>query len=222
MENALLQKKWLRIILILVALFLISLVLFSIKSVDKNSSGQNIEPAQIDEELLQKINGNKSNFFTGPDDAKVVIVEFSDFACPYCKNSYSTMREIGVKYKDRVKIIFRDFPVITEYSGQLALSARCAGEQGKFWHMHDKLFQNQGVSSKVEIIELAKQIGLDINKFEFCLDNNKYEAAITQDYLDGDSLGIKGTPTWFINGNKLEGNVPKEILEKIIDNILLK
>ena len=138
-----------------------------------------------------------------------------------CKESFPKIREISTKYKDDVKIIFRDFPVVTEYSIDLAMASRCAGEQGLFWVMHDKLFLNQGISQKNEIFELAKQIGADVGKFQNCFDNQKYSEDIYQDIKDGEALELEGTPTWFINGNKISGNIPYNIFIQIVEELLI-
>ena len=111
---------------------------------------------------------------------------------------------------------------LRENSEKLAMAARCAGEQGLFWLMHDKLFQNQGIKSDSDITELAKQIGTDISKFNNCLNSNKYIQQIQKDFSDGTDLEVKGTPTWFINGNKLEGDIPLSVWEEIIGKILQK
>lgn len=166
------------------------------------------------------IYGNNSNYWLGATNPKVTIVEFGDFACPLCLNSFPKLREIGLKYKDDVKIIFRDYPVVTSYSAELAMAARCAGEQGFFWPMYDKLFLNQGVSQTDVLMELAKQIGADTVRFSFCLEQKKYENDINKDLTDGAELGLSGTPTWYINGNKIEGDIPYNTFIQIIDQLI--
>ena len=162
------------------------------------------------------------NYWLGAAAPKITIVEFVDFACPYCRSSFPTIREISQKYKNDVKIIVRDYPVNAEYSVELALAARCAGEQGMFWPMYDRMFLNQGASGREKIIGLAGQIGANTERFTFCFDNKKYLADIQNDFADGQKLGVAGTPTWFINRYKIEGDIPREIFTRIIEKLLNK
>lgn len=168
---------------------------------------------------------NNDDYWIGSAKPKITIVEFADFACPYCKNSHINVREIAANYKDSVKIIFRDFP-LHENSLELAMAARCAGEQGLFWPMHDKLFLHQGVSGIDSLAELANQIGADTTRFKKCFSEEKYLSQIENDYNDGgkleviDSFGSGGTPTWFINGYKISGDIPKATFIKIIEQLL--
>lgn len=109
---------------------------------------------------------------------------------------------------------------LQENSLELSMAARCAGEQGLFWVMHDKLFQNQGVSGASKLIETAKQVGADTSRFASCLNSQKYIGRIQENFSDGDDLGVKGTPTWFVNGIKIEGAVPLSVWENIIQELL--
>ena len=161
----------------------------------------------------------KDSYWLGSDKPKVTIIEFGDFACPHCEEAFPTIREISVKYKDDIKFIWRDYPVVADYSALLALSARCAGEQGLFWPMHDKLFQNQGVSTADQLSILANQIGADLTRYNDCVNKQKYLAQIQKDLTDGQSFEISGTPTYFINGYKVEGNMPYDMFVKIIDEL---
>lgn len=170
--------------------------------------------------------GDDNNYWLGSQKAKITIVEFGDFACPVCEQAFPTVRELSIKYKDDIKFIWRDYPIISDYSANLAMAGRCAGEQGLFWVMHDKLFQNQGVGQTGQeadqtnqLVALANQIGADTIKFKDCLDKQKYLAQIQKDLSDGQSFGIAGTPTYFVNGYKLTGNVPYVIFVKIIEEL---
>ncbi len=158
-------------------------------------------------------------FSFGPAEAKVTIIEFSDFECPYCKRSHSTIRQLGYRYKDAVKIVFKDYPA-HKNSLTLALAARCAGEQNAFWAMHDKLFSRQGEFDLSELPKMAAEIGIDTKSFNGCLASKKYEAAIIKDFQDGERLAIKGTPTFLINGQMVAGDKPMEFWEQIIQFIL--
>ncbi len=214
-------KKWWGIIIVLIlALFLTLLVALSFYFINLVKQ----EKAKIDASNVN-LTGNTvaintdNNYWLGSANPEVTIVEFVDFACPYCKNSYSNIREISVNYKDKVKIIFKDYPLF-EQSLDLAMTARCAGEQGLFRLMHDKLFQNQGVTETADLIELANQIGADVDKFSSCLTQKKYLTQIQKDFSAGESLGLTGTPIWFINGYKVEGDIPHDTFIQIIEGLI--
>jgi protein-disulfide isomerase len=140
--------------------------------------------------------------FQGEKSAKVVMVEFSDFQCPfsgrYNTQTYSQVIDEYVK-TGKVKYVFRDFPL--ESIHPLALKAaeatRCAGEQGKFWEMHDRLFKNQQALDPKELAGHATVLELDVPKFQQCLSTSKFSADVKKDAADGQKLGVKGTPTFF-------------------------
>jgi protein-disulfide isomerase len=140
--------------------------------------------------------------FLGEKNAKVVMVEFSDFQCPFCgrynTQTYSQVMDEYVK-TGKVKYVFRDFPL--ESIHPLALKAaeatRCAGEQGKFWEMHDRLFKNQQALDAKEMLGHATVLGLEVPKFQQCLEGGKYAAGVKKDQEEGQKLGVKGTPAFF-------------------------
>lgn len=159
--------------------------------------------------------GNQS---FGAVKPKVTIVEFADFQCPYCKQSASALRDISLRYKDSVKIIFRDWPG-HQNSLSLALAAYCAGEQNKFWEMHDKLYLNQSDTfgaNKNDLANLANELNIYNQQFQTCFDTQKYLPYVKKNIADSQTLSVKGTPTWFINGVKIEGALSSQELEKII------
>ena len=219
-----LNKKWYKrwwgaliiIILVIILSFLAASAFYFIGEI-KNAR---LKLSQAKPELSgQKYEAANEGYWLGSAKAEITIVEFGDFACPACENAFPTIREISLKYKNDIKFIWRDYPVISDYSATLALAARCAGEQKLFWPMHDKLFQNQGVSAADQLIALANQVGADPAKFKDCLDRQRYLPQIQKDLTDGQAFGIAGTPTYFINGYKLEGDVPLEIFIKIIEQL---
>lgn len=162
---------------------------------------------------------NNEGYWLGSASAKITVVEFGDFACPVCLQAFPTVREISSKYKNDIKFIWRDYPVVQDYSDLLALAGRCAGEQGLFWPIHDKLFQNQGVDQPDQLAALANQVGADLIKFKNCFNQQKYLPQIQKDLEAGQSFDIAGTPTYFINGYKLAGDVPLDIFVKIIEEL---
>jgi len=160
--------------------------------------------------------------FKGPEAAPVTIVEVTDFHCPYCKRVQPTLNEVLLKYPDKVKLVFRDFPIdqLHPNARKAAEAARCANEQGKFWPYHDKLMAGGTDASPEKLKEYAKEIELDAGAFEQCLASGKYRAAVQKDVDEGTRLGVNGTPAFFINGRMLSGAQPTDAFAKVIDEEL--
>jgi len=155
----------------------------------------------------------------GPDGAPVTIVEFSDFQCPYCARSSSVLiPQVRKTYGDKVRIVFRDFPLDSHREAvPAAVAARCAGRQGKFWEMHDKLFSHQREMGEALYQKAAKEIGLDAAKFSECRKDPKVAEAVKSDLRDGTKAGVGSTPTFFVNGLPVEGAIPFDEFRKVID-----
>ena len=158
----------------------------------------------------------------GNPKAPVVIIEFSDFQCPYCQSVESTLKSILAKYQGQVSLAYRDLPLRDIHpQAQLAAEAsRCAGEQGKFWEYHDLLFVNQNKLLREGLVEQAHNLKLDEKQFDSCLSSGKYKTQIEQDLQLGLRAGLTGTPGFFINGNMLSGNLPQETFDKFIQREL--
>ncbi len=157
----------------------------------------------------------------GDPDAPITIIEFSDFECPFCGRFYSqTMGQLEEKYikTGKAKIVFRDFPLSFHPKAQKASEAsECADDQGKFWEMHDMIFENQNSISVSDLKGYAGQLGLDQSKFDSCLDSGEHEAEVQADFRDGSAAGVSGTPSFFVNGIKLVGAQPFQAFEQIIE-----
>jgi len=155
----------------------------------------------------------------GNPDAQITIVEFSDFRCPYCLQAYMTVRNLLTKYEGKVKLAYRDMPLLGAQSGAQgsAGASRCAAEQGKFWEYHDLLFENQDYFGAEAYREYAESVGLDMAQFTACMESGKFEAQIQEDFQEGLRLGITGTPAFFINGIFVNGARPQPEFEEIID-----
>ena len=167
----------------------------------------------------------------GNPKAKVTLVEFSDFQCPFCRRFWKdTLPQIKKEYIDtgKVKFVYRDYPLSFHPGAQPAAeSAQCAKDQNKFWEMHDKIFseqekQGQGTIqfSIGDIKNWASQIGLNMSAFNQCLDSGKYKSEIEKDVADGSAYGVSGTPTLYINGNPIVGAQPFSAFKAIIDSEL--
>ena len=158
----------------------------------------------------------------GRPDAPVMIVEFSDFQCPYCRSVQPAIMQVLEKYGDRVTLSYRDFPLheIHPRAGAAAAAARCAGEQRKFWEFHDALFANFGKLDENNLIEFARGLGLNERAFEACLSSGKYTQQVERDLQEGLRAGVNGTPAFFVNGRPIEGMVPPEYFFRIVDEEL--
>lgn len=157
--------------------------------------------------------------YKGGMDAEIVIVEFSDFQCPYCFQSFPVVRELISTYGDQIKFIYRDFP-LRDYSQKAAEAGECAHEQGKFWEMHDKLFINQSNLNVFNIKQYALELGLDESSFNECLDSGRYVSEVQEDFSDGILAGVDGTPTFFINDYEFQGSVTVDAFKTIIDGLI--
>jgi len=155
----------------------------------------------------------------GNPKAPVIIVEFSDFQCPYCQSVEATLKKLLAKYEGRVGLAYRDLPLkdIHPQAELAAEAGRCAGEQGKFWEYHDLLFQNQGKLNHGGLIDEARFLKLDEKQFDSCLSSEKYKAQIEEDRQTGLKAGVSGTPGFFINGSMISGNQPQDSFERAIE-----
>lgn len=161
------------------------------------------QPPKAVDEAKDHIWGNKS--------AKVTLIEYSDFECPYCAKQYDTMEQIKKAYPNDVRIIYRHFPLSFHANAEKAAEAsECASAQGKFWEMYAKIFEankaaNMGVATWKQA---AKDLGLDSAKFDKCLDNGDMAKVVAADQAEGSSAGVGGTPATFVNGTLVEGALP--------------
>jgi protein-disulfide isomerase len=157
----------------------------------------------------------------GNPSAPVMIVEFSDYQCPYCHRVEPTINEVLAKYGDKVSLAYRDFPLTAIHSqAEIAAEAsRCASEQGRFWEYHDQLFAASKLD-KDTLVEYARNLKLDDKQFDSCLTSKKYKAEIEKDSEEGKKAGVQGTPGFFINGVTLSGAQPEDAFTRLIDDEL--
>lgn len=160
----------------------------------------------------------------GNANAPVTIVEFSDFECPFCEKFYSeSLGLIRTNYIDtgKAKLVFMHFPLGFHPDAMpAAVASECAADQGKFWEMHDKIFEGQSLLGKDSYIKWAGELGLNVNTFTTCLDSGKHDAKINSDSAYGSSIGVSGTPGFFINGVKVDGALPYSNFQQIIESEL--
>jgi protein-disulfide isomerase len=188
---------------------------------DANSPTQP-SPEQPSQKPVAEFKITKDNHIRGDFNAPITLVEFSDFECPFCGRHYPTLNKILSDYKGKVRLVYKHFPLGFHPNAQKAAEAsECADEQGKFWEYHDKLFENQITGYSLDKFkQWAKDLGLNSNKFNDCLDSGKYAQKVQADYQEGLQKGVNGTPATFINGQLVSGALPYESFKQIIDGLL--
>jgi len=169
----------------------------------------------------------------GREDAPVTIVEFSDYQCPFCKKHFTgAFAALKASYIDtgKVRYFFRDFPIdsIHPYARKAAEAAHCARDQGKFWEMHDVMFNNQGALKADNLRDFARTMQLDLDAFNTCLDSGKYAKSVETDVAAGSAAGVTGTPGFFIGKTKKDGTImatamkgaqPASAFSQVIDRL---
>ena len=157
----------------------------------------------------------------GDPDATVTIVEFSDFECPFCARFYSdTLSQIETQYIDtgKVKLVYRDFPLSFHQNAQKAAeAAECSGEQGKYYEMHDLLFERGVQGGVVSYKAYAQEIGLNTADFNSCLDSGAMASEVKKDFVDGQQAGVQGTPGFLVNGKLISGAQPFSVFQQVIE-----
>jgi len=182
-------------------------------------------PVDVDEGHLPAL-GNK--------DAKVTVIEFSDFQCPFCKQLFdATLTQLKTDYVDtgKIKFLYRHYPLTAIHPNAMkaAIASECANDQDKFWDYHDKLFQGQtewetlaNAAAVAKFKEYAITLGLNSGSFDSCLDSDKFKDQVDKDLSDGTAVGVNGTPATFVNGILISGAVPFDQFKTAIDAELAK
>lgn len=190
----------------------------------ENMAGNNAAPTNAPTENNVPTGKNVDGYFKGNEDAKVVVVEWSDFECPFCHRFYTeTMSQIESKYIETgdIKFVFKQFPLSFHAQAQKAAEAsECAGEQGKFWEMHNLLFESGVEGGVTGFKQYASDLGLNTEQFNTCLDSGKYVQKIADDIAEGQAKGISGTPGFLINGKLVVGAQPYAVFEQEIEAAL--
>ena len=184
-----------------------------------SSKKKTVQLAVLD--FVQEINVAGSPF-KGAADAPVTIAIFTDFQCPYCARIVPLLNQVLENNKGKVKLVYKNFPLSThQFARKAATAALAAGKQGKFWEMHDRLFQNYNRLNDQVVQEQAQQLGLDMQKFEKDMNDPQIAQVINQDLQDGAKAGVRGTPTIYVNGALLRNTNP-EGFQAAIDKELEK
>src|SRR5215471_15824335 len=181
--------------------------------------GKRPEPKLLDDPVNIPTQGSPS---TGPANARITLVEFSDFQCPYCSKAVEKINAILKAYPNDVKLIFKQFP-LTDSHPQAQISAQAAlaaHQQGKFWSLDDVMFANRTGLSRKAILGWAGGIGLDMKRFEADLESDAVKKTVARDLNEGEKAGVEGTPTVFINGQRYNGDLDLDAVRKVIDGEL--
>jgi protein-disulfide isomerase len=159
----------------------------------------------------------------GPADAKVTIVEFSDFQCPFCSKAAEATQKLKEKYGDRVRFVFRQFPLSFHKDAHTAAEASLAANaQGKFWQFHDKLFANQQKLDRPSLEGYAKELGLNVSQFKKALDSKEFGATVDSELKLGEEVAVQGTPTMFLNGARIPDPTNFDTISAQVEDALKK
>ncbi len=226
------------IALLVVAAFLIGTMYTKISFLEKGTTTGTVAqvPNQPNQPAApapgQKVNVSIGHLpFLGNKDAKVTVIEFADFRCPFCEQLFKEVEpSLKKDYIDtgKVKFAFRQYAFLGPASTVAANAAECANEQNKFWEFHDYLYKNQPPESDTSmytvdnLTSVAQNLGMDSGKFKDCLSNNKYQNNVSTDFSEGQTAGVTGTPATFINGQLTVGAQPYSNFKTLIDAELAK
>ncbi|MDQ2842320.1 MAG: thioredoxin domain-containing protein [Acidobacteriota bacterium] len=173
------------------------------------------QPSLLEDAIQIPVSGAPQ---VGPQNAPVTLVEFSDFQCPYCAAAVPQIHAIMRAYPSQVKLIYKQFPLDFHPQADLAAAAAVAAQkQGKFWVMHDALYNSQSDLSRKHILELAEKGGLDMKRFEQDIDSTEVRERVVKDVKDGEQAGVQGTPTLFVNGQRYNGQISLAMMKPIVD-----
>ena len=179
-----------------------------------------VRPKLLEDPVTIPVAGAPSR---GPESAKITIVEFSDFQCPYCALSGPKALAVAEQYPKDVRLVFKQFPLDFHSNAYGAAEASLAAhDQGKFWQLHDKMFANYRQLTRPNILRWAEEAGLDMNKFKADLGSGKYRKTIERELSEGATSGVMGTPTFFINGKRYNGPFELDALRPILEAELKK
>lgn len=162
---------------------------------------------------------NKNDHAQGNLNSDLVIVEYGDYQCPYCGAAYPVLKALMKEFRGQVKFVFRNFPLseMHQYAKAAAIAAEAADLQGKFWEMHDVIYENQRNLNELYLFELAEKIGLDVSQFKDDIQKAELEEKVDSDFESGVMSGVNGTPSFFVNDKKFDGSA-MELLQLIQEN----
>ena len=184
-------------------------------AVDASPLMHRAAPKLLEDPVVIPIDGAP---FIGPKDARVALVEFSDFQCPYCAQAVIKLNAVLKAYPNQVKLIFKQYPLDKHSQAALAAAAALAAHrQGKFWQLHDAMFADRTHLSRKTILAMAGAIGLDTRRFEQDWDSPAVKQALSREQMEGDKAGVEATPTIFVDGQKYNGALDLDVIRPIIE-----
>jgi protein-disulfide isomerase len=165
---------------------------------------------------------NDKDHIQGNKNAELTLLEYGDFQCPYCGEAHPVIKQVQKKLGTKMKFVFRNFPLnsIHPYAELAAEAAEAAGAQGKYWEMHDGIYENQESLGQELILNLAEKLELDQKKFVDALEKRIFQTHVKEDFMGGVKSGVNGTPAFFINGKKYEGETTEENLIEALESNL--
>ncbi len=191
------------------------------KENNKNTNQQaNIPTPSAGANNLKEI--TKDDHIRGNKDAPIVLVEFSDFQCPFCSKVHPTLKRLFEEYNGQIAWVYKHLPLdsLHPYARYAAEASECAADQGMFWEYADELYAGQPSIGPEYIFTIAQKIGLNVNRFEICVNSGKFANIVKEDENEAKSVGISGTPGIYINDTLIKGAVPYENFKQVIDSIL--
>lgn len=171
--------------------------------------------------MALKLPVNERDHIQGNPDASIELVEYGDYECPYCASAHLEIKKVQKQLGNKLKFVFRNFPLtnIHRHALKAAIASEVAGDMNKFWEMHDILFKNQRYLSDEDLVGYAEKIGLDAEIFEKKIPDAKYEEKVEQDLESGLRSGVNQTPSFFINGQKYEGDSSATMILEYLDSL---
>lgn len=194
---------------VLLGIGVITLVLFIGGMFALTKKNEPVVQAPVDESILVR----EDSEATGAAEPVVTLVEFGDYQCPYCAQASPVIQQLLADYGDQLRFVFRDFPLSQHANAQLAAeAAKAAGAQGKYWEMHSVLYDNQTAwqsagNAQPLFEQYAQDLELDMDAFSAALNDRTYRTQVQQGMIDGNTLGVSSTPTFFVNGGRFEGSL---------------
>jgi protein-disulfide isomerase len=195
---------------------------FIMPSLSNQASDQTENTKTNPQESSSGVEVTKDDHIRGNFNAKVTIIEYSDFQCPFCEGFHKTMKQIVKDYPNDVRWVYKHFPLdsIHPLARPAAEASECAGEQDKFWKYTDQVFENQKGLTSGDLSDIAKDIGLDFDQFSQCLNSGKYVDKVEADYQEGLKNGVRGAPGNLINGKLVPGALPYESIKAVVESLL--
>ncbi|OIO47769.1 MAG: hypothetical protein AUJ28_00500 [Parcubacteria group bacterium CG1_02_37_51] len=216
------KKKWGIILIALLVVLLATILSFSLAVFNKVRE-MNSQSALNSLQAYYALLYNDYSPELGADNALIEIVEFSDFQCPYCAQGSPVVVDLAKQYAGIINLTYRHFPIadIHPEAWGAAIASTCAAEQDKFWQYHDQLFAQQDNFSQTTFFTIAKNLGLNTQDFDTCYTSEKYGYQVRKDLADGLSLDLRGTPTYFINGEVISGLLTRSQWQELIEAYLI-